>query len=92
MTKQYSVAEARKLLPKLLHDVEGGQPIEITRRGSAVAVVLSLTDYERLAGSAAGFADAYATWRHKVDDADLELPDDYFDGLRDRSPGREVDL
>lgn len=92
MTKKYSVAEARKQLPKLLHDIEDGQAVEITRRGQPVAVVLSLADYRRLANAPGAFGEAYGAWRRSVDDADLDLPDDYFDGLRDRSVGREVDL
>lgn len=92
MTKKYSVSEARKLLPKLLHDVEDGQAVEITRRGSAVAVLLSLAEYQKLANPPGQFSAAYASWRRSVDDADLELPDGYFDDLRDRSLGREVDL
>ncbi len=92
MTKKYSVAEARKQLPKLLHDVEDGQAVEITRRGHPVAVVLSLADYQRLAKPPGAFGEAYGSWRRSVDDADRELLDDYFDGLRDRSVGREVDL
>ena len=92
MTKKYSVAEARKQLSKLLHDVEGGQPVEITRRGNSVAVVLSLADYQRLANVTGAFGEAYASWRRTVEEADLEMPDDYFDSLRDHSVGREVDL
>lgn len=92
MSKKYSVSEARKLLPQLLHDVEDGQAIEITRRGSPVAVVLSLADYQRLASPPGKFSAAYSSWRQTVDDADLELDDDFFDRARDRSAGRAVDL
>ena len=92
MSKSYSVAEARRHLPKLLHDVEDGQQVEITRRGTPVAVVISLSDYQRLADEGSGFAWNYAAWRRSISEADLEIADDYFEGLRDRTRGREVDI
>ena len=92
MTRKYSVAEARKDLPTLLDQVEGGQPVEITRRGSPVAVVHSLAEYQRLVHATVPFRDAWQTWRASVDDADLDLPVEWFDRLRDRSTGRAVDL
>ena len=73
MTKKYSGAEARKQLPKLLHDIEDGQAVEITRRGQPVAVVLSLADYRRLANAPGAFGEAYGAWRRSVDDADLDV-------------------
>ncbi len=90
--KTYSVAEARRQLPKLLHDVEDGESVEITRHGKAVAVVVPLDRFRQLVASPPDFGEAYARWRSTVSDADLELPEDYFDSLRDRSAGRAVDL
>ncbi len=72
--------------------MEAGQAVEITRRGNSVAVVISLADYERLANITGTFGEAYAAWRRTVDNVDLDLPDDYFDSIRDRSVGRQVDL
>ena len=90
--KTYSVAEARRQLPQILHDVEDGATVEITRRGKAVAVVVPLDTFRQLIASSTDFGEAYARWRETVSDADLELPEDYFEQLRDRSPGRPVDL
>ncbi len=45
----YTVAQARNHLSDLL-DETGTGPIEITRRGKPVAVVLSLDEYRRLSG------------------------------------------
>jgi len=92
MTKKYSVAEARGQLPRLLHAVEAGEQVEITRRGKSVAVVISMEDYKRLAGPTKSFAEAYKSWRQSVSDEDLDLDPGYWDSLRDRSPGRDVKL
>src|SRR5262245_55215562 len=43
-----SVAEAKNRLPALIHEAESSQaPVEITRRGKTVAVLLSSLAYER---------------------------------------------
>ena len=47
-----SVAEAKTHLARLLHQVESGEPVHITRRGRAVAVLVSETEYARLQQSA----------------------------------------
>ena len=90
MTKQYSVAEARSHLPGLLDEVEAGSPVEITRRGKPVAIVLSVGDYERLARLRRGFWDAVEEWRATVDwdDWDDSVIDDLL-AHRDRAPGRD---
>jgi antitoxin Phd len=90
--QRVTVAEARSGLPRLLHAVERGQPVEITRRGQPVAVVLSLADYQRLSGKPRDAWEAYEQWSASVDPCDRELPDDFFTKLRDRSPGRRVRL
>lgn len=92
MARKYSVAEARKQLPRLLHEVEDGQAVEITRRGTSVAVVLSLGDYRALSRSGSDFGKNYDTWRRTVNDADIGVEPDYFESLRDKSLGREVEL
>jgi cellobiose PTS system EIIB component len=90
--QRVTVAEARSRLPRLLHAVERGQAVEITRRGQPVAVVVSLADYRRISGKPGDAWEAYERWSASVDAADRELPDDFFSALRDRSPGRGVRL
>ncbi len=92
MRKSYSIAEARNDLPELIHDVERGRPVQITRRGKPVAMVLSVEEYMRIAGPRPSFADAYEAWRGSVDLDALDVGPEYFAALRDRSPGREVKL
>lgn len=49
--KKVSIAEAKDRLPALIHEVEGSrEPVEITRRGKVVAVLLSSAELERLKG------------------------------------------
>ena len=49
--KRYSIAEARAHLPGLVNEAADG-PIEITRRGEPVLVVLSVAEYRRVRGGA----------------------------------------
>lgn len=58
--KTVSIAQARDSLTELLYEAEEGRPVQVTRRGKAVAVLLSEAEYERLR-SAAGSAD-FGAW------------------------------
>lgn len=91
MTQQYSIAEARDRLPGIVHEVEDGAPVELTRRGKPVAVIVSIDEYRRMSSDRSGFWTAYQRWRSSIDPADLE-GDDPFADVRDRSPGREIDF
>lgn len=53
-----SIAEARHNLAALIHQAEQEQPIEITRRGAPVAVLLSQRDYTRLRAVRQGYSSA----------------------------------
>ena len=48
MPKSYSIAEAKNHFTELVRDVENDSPIQLTRRGKPVAVLLSTREYERL--------------------------------------------
>jgi prevent-host-death family protein len=88
---QTSIAGARDKLASLVHQAEDGAPVEITRRGRPVAVLLSYHEYQRLLGEGPSFWDAMMAWRNSshVDDAQhvLGIEPDTFP--RDKSPGRE---
>ncbi len=91
MERQYSIAQARDHLAGIVHEVERGSPVELTRRGKPVAVILSLHEYRRLASEKKrDFWEAVEEFRRSVDPRDLEGPDP-FEGVRDRSPGREFE-
>lgn len=89
MVRQYSIAQARDRLPSIVHEVERGQPVELTRRGKPVAVVMSVHDYRRVSSAQPGFAAALAAFRGATDLGALGVDDADWAGLRDRSPGRD---
>jgi prevent-host-death family protein len=94
MTQDYSIAEARNRLPKLVHEAERG-PIRLTRRGRPVAVIVSLVEYKRLTEPVTtGLWDAIAAWRKiaGLSADDVDDVDEVFAGLRDHSAGRDVSL
>ena len=86
MTKRYSIAEARNHLPEIVHDVERNGPIEVTRRGKPVVVLLSIDEYRQLTAPKAEFAEAFQAFRRRIESEGLEIPPEAFDGLRDPSP------
>ena len=92
MQKQFSISEAKNKLPTIIHYVEKGPYVELTRRGIPVAVLLSIQEYERLSRKYTGFWSAVSEFRRKVEDEGVEISDKDFDGLRDLSTGREVEL
>jgi prevent-host-death family protein len=92
MTKRYTIAEARQNLAAVVHELERRTRIELTRRGKPVAVMLSMREFERMSTPHSRFWDAYEVFRETTNLPQLGIDPAVFDGARDRSPGREVDL
>jgi antitoxin Phd len=92
LRKQYSIAEARDRLPRLVRDAEQSGPIELTRRGKRVAVIISQDEFDRLTTSRSTVWDVIQELRSRPDFDELALSPEDFQGLRDRSPGREIDF
>lgn len=92
MARQASIAQAKNQLPALVHAVEAGQPVELTRRGRPVAVLVSLADYARISPARPTPWAAIARFRAAADLSLLEDVDAIFAGVRDSSPGRDVEL
>ncbi len=90
MANRYSIAEARDQLARLVHEVEGGISVELTRRGKPVAVLVSLNEYKKLREGNLGFWEAFDKFRLKVDLANIGIEPEIFEDVRDRSKGREV--
>lgn len=88
MSKQYSVAEAQKSLAHVIQEAEQGATVELTRRGKAVAVVLSLDAYERLSRKPRSFWTSYQEFRRKFGDLEVDTQDAFAD-VRNPSPGRD---
>jgi len=92
MTKQIAIAEARANLPSILREVECGAAVELTRRGKPVAVLLSVHEYRRLTAPQGGFWEGLQEFRRNYDLEEMWREGDPFEGVRDRSPGRDVRL
>jgi prevent-host-death family protein len=94
--KETSIREAKSSLTSLLREVEKGRAVRLTRRGKAVAVLLSERQYERLAATRKpdrDFLRFLHGWRREMIAKGLPfLSDDELTALRDRSPGRETKL
>lgn len=91
MTRQYSISDARNNLPNIVREVEGGPFVELTRRGQPVAVLVSIKEFRRLQSPKRDFWEALQEFWAKYDLSDLDIDEIYRD-VRDRSPGREVEL
>lgn len=92
MSKRYSIAEARHNLAAIVHELDAASPVELTRRGEPVAVLLSTAAYQRLLTTPASFWAAYSAFRTDVSPDELAGQDDPFDDVRDSSTGRQVAL
>lgn len=93
MRKQHSIAEARNNLPQLVREAESGEPVELTRRGESVAVLIGRKQYERLASRTRRFSEAWNEYTREVELSDLAIdPDEIFDDVRDTRAGRDVGL
>jgi prevent-host-death family protein len=92
MPKRYPIADARKNLPSVVDEVEAGASVELTRRGRPVAVLVSLDEYERLTVKRRSFREAYGAFRRRFPVGRGGIDPRYLQELRDRGPGRKVDL
>jgi prevent-host-death family protein len=87
--RRYSVAEARDRLPALVHEAQA-VPVEITRRGTPVAAIVSIEDYQQVLRARQGFGDLYERFRREAASADLDAASRALVDLRDPSPGRPL--
>jgi prevent-host-death family protein len=90
--QQYAIAAAKNQLSRLVQQVERGEAIELTRRGKAVAVVLSEAEYQRLQRRPS-FSEALRAFRARagftgLSDAEM---DEIFGDVRAKDTGREVE-
>jgi prevent-host-death family protein len=91
MPKRYSIAEARHNLAAIVHELEHQPLVELTRRGEPVAVLLALEEYRRLKRQSGDFWSAYMAF--SADQLAAEaVESEPFADVRDRSPGRAIDL
>lgn len=96
--KQCSITEVKEHLSRVIQQVAGGTRVVLTRRGTPVAVLLQVADYEQLAHErltqpAQDFGEWLQKFReeHAQELEELWAEGDPFEGIRDKSPngGRE---
>ena len=89
--KEVSISEARENLPSLVRDAERGLTVTLTRRGEAVAVLISTDRYQTYARSSVPLSRALEDFRdtHDLDELDVES---VYEDVRDRAEGRVVPL
>jgi prevent-host-death family protein len=92
VTKEYSLADARRNLAEVLDAVEVGAEVRLTRRGKPVAVVVSVSEYDRLTQKRVSFAQALGELRKRFPQAAGGVGSRYWTSLRDRGRGRQVVL
>ena len=92
MQDEISIAEAKNRLPSIIHSVEKGPSIKLTRRGKPVAVLLSIKEYKQLSKKTTGLWDALLKFRESIKEAGTDITDAEFEGIRDVDPGRKVEF
>jgi len=92
MEEQYTIVDAKNKLTSLIHSVETGQAVKLTRHGKPVAVLLSIKDYQRLNRKREGYWSALNSWRKNVEKEGVVVTGEEFESIRDDSSGREVDF
>lgn len=90
--KTASLATVRDRFTAFVRDVESDGPVTLTRRGEAVAVLLSINEYERLNEPRPTFSTAYAAFLQEFDPAADGTDGDEFPPARDPSTGRPIEL
>lgn len=83
MPKQLSVAEARNQFASVIHETERSGPIEVTRRGQPVAVIVSIKEYRKLTAKKTGFWKAYERLHNDPSLPKVDIDPAIFEGLRD---------
>jgi prevent-host-death family protein len=92
VAQQYSISEARAHLPTIIDQAEAGVEVELTRRGKPVAVVVPVKEYQRLRAGRPSFAEAYQKFLENHPLEEFGLDDDFASSVRDKGPGRKVNL
>lgn len=90
MSATYSIAEARNQFATLIRNAEKSkQPVQVTRRGQLVAVILSAEEYTRLLENQPDrdFWAACEDWRQKWHVSELDMdPDEIWGDVREQIP------
>lgn len=75
-------------MPGLVRDAEDGTPVEITRWGKPVAVLISVTKYREMARGRPSFGPALDGFLKDLEMTEIGVERGEFEGLRDPEAGR----
>jgi prevent-host-death family protein len=92
MQEQYSISIAKNNLPKIIHSVEDGSAVQLTRHGKPVAVLVSFVQYQGLVKQKKDFWTALTYFKKSSRKEEPLIEDRDFNGLRDENQGRDVDM
>jgi cellobiose PTS system EIIB component len=93
MSQQYSIEQVSTNINKIFQEVEQGEAVQITRQGKQLAVILPISEYERLLNKKPGFWKSVEKFRQEMEEEGTEIdPDEVWQSVRDKSPGRGVIL
>ncbi len=87
--ESFTIAQARTHFPGLIHDAEKGKPVEITRRGKPVAVLVSVDAYRHMTSPRLGFWDVVSNFRDRIKAGMPGLAPKDLRDLRETGPGRD---
>jgi len=88
--KTSTIAEVKNNLSHLIYQVEGDEPVHITRYGKPVAVMMSEAQYNALATPMKSLNAAILNWRSKLgSDVDCGLTDTELSTIRSEATTRE---
>ena len=80
-----TISHLKNHLPEIVHNVEKGEDIQITRHGKPVAVIISLERYNHAFSSGAGIFSALQQWRTMYPEAD-GFTDSELENMHNREP------
>src|SRR6478609_837896 len=89
--RRLSIAQIGGQFPAVVRDAEEHGPVELTRDGEPVAMIVPLDEYRRLESNRPGFWDAIQKFRAETDLEELDI-ESAMHGVRDQSSGRDVEL
>lgn len=88
--KTTTIADAKNQLSNLIHQLENGGPVHLTRYGKPVAVMMSESQYQKLMMPQKSLHAAIQNWRSGLSgDEETGFNADELKTLRKESQGRE---
>ena len=92
MEKIFSIAKAKDKLPSIIHEVEDGASVRLTRYGRPVAIIMSIEEYEQSVVRENDFWDELMSFRNSLKKSGIMISDSDFEDLRDCSAGRDPEV